>query len=58
MGNYQKIYDTVHSGYVYYIDGYKKYNRSSQTTVIGIKRTALKSAIEQHWSHTSEMVGT
>ena len=47
-----------HSGYLYYIDGYKKWNRSSQTTVIDTKRIALKSAIEWHWSHTSEMVGT
>ena len=30
-----------HSGYLYYIDGYKKWNRSSQTTVIDIKITAL-----------------
>jgi hypothetical protein len=44
----------LHSGYLYYIDGYKKYNRSSQTTVIDIKTTALKNAIEWHWSHTSE----
>ena len=36
------------------IDGYKKWNRSSQTTVIDIKTTAPKNAIEWHWSHTSE----
>ena len=47
-----------HSGYLYYIDGYKKWNRSSQTTVIDIKTTALKNAIEWHWSPTSEMVRT
>ena len=43
-----------HSVYLYYIDGYKKYSRSSQTTVIDIKTTALKNAIEGHWSHMSE----
>ena len=32
----------IHSGYLYYLDGYKKWNRSSQTTVIDIKTTALK----------------
>ena len=32
--------------------------RSSQTTVIDIKITALKNAIEWQWSPTSEMVGT
>ena len=37
-----------HSGYLYYIDGYKKWNRSSQTSVIDIKTTALKNAIEWH----------
>jgi hypothetical protein len=37
-----------HSGYLYYIDGYKKWNRSSQTIVIDIKTTALKNAIEWH----------
>ena len=47
----------THSGYLYYIDGYKKWNRSSQTTVIDIKRTTLKNAIEWHWSHTSEIRG-
>ena len=31
----------LHSGYLYYVDGYKKWNRSSQTTVIDIKTTAL-----------------
>ena len=45
---------SAHSGYLYYIDGYKKWNRSSQTTVIDIKTTALKNAIEWHWSHTWE----
>ena len=29
-------------GYLYYIDGYKKWNRSSQTTEINIKATAPK----------------
>ena len=47
----------IHSGYLYYTDGYKKQNRSSQTTVIDIKITTLKNAIEWHWSPTSEMVG-
>ena len=32
----------------------QKWNRSSQTTVIDIKTTALKNSIEWHWSHTSE----
>ena len=32
--------------------------RSSQTTVKDIKITAIKTAIEWHWSPTSEMVGT
>ena len=41
-----------HSGYLYYIGS------SSQTTVIDIKITALKNAIEWHWSPTLEMVGT
>ena len=31
-----------HSGYLFYIDGYKKWGRSSQTTVIDIKTAALK----------------
>ena len=48
----------MHSGYLCYIDGYKNYSRSSQTTVIDIKRTTLKNAIEWHWFPTSEMVGT
>ena len=47
-----------HSGYLYYIDGYKKKMRSSQTTMIDIKITALKNAIEWHRSPTLEMVGT
>ena len=47
-----------HSGYFYYIDGYKKQMRLSQTTVKDIKITAIKNAIEWHWSPTSEMVGT
>ena len=38
----------LHSGYLYYIDGYKKWNRLSQTTVIDIKITAIKNAIEWH----------
>ena len=54
-----RLFQTLeHSGYLYYIDGYKKQNRSSQTTVIGIKITTLKNAIEWHRSLTSEMVGT
>ena len=44
----------LHRGYFYYIDGYKKWNRSSQPTMIDIKTTAPKNAIELHWSHTSE----
>ena len=32
--------------------------RSSQTTVKGIKVTAIKNAIEWHWSPISEMVET
>jgi hypothetical protein len=32
--------------------------RLSQTTVKDIKITAIKNAIEWHWSPTSEMVGT
>ena len=42
----EQVKSTVHSGYPYYIDGYKKYNRTSQSTVIAIKITALKTAIE------------
>ena len=34
--------ESFHSGYLYYIDGYKKWNRSSQTTVTDIKTPALK----------------
>ena len=31
-----------HSGYLYYIDVYKKWSRLSQTTVIDTKTTAIK----------------
>ena len=54
---HQDINLLAHSGYLYYIDGYKKQNRSCQTIVIDIKRTTLKNAIEWHQSHTSEICG-
>jgi hypothetical protein len=53
-GGSGETYVHTHSGYHYYIDGYKTCNRSSQTTEIDIKTTALKNAIEWHWSQTSE----
>ena len=49
---------SLHNGYFYYIDGYKIKSRSSQTTVIDIKITEIKIAIEWHWSPSLKIVGT
>ena len=55
---------SCHSGYIYYNrllqrgPVTKKWNRSSQITVIDSKTTALKNAIEWHCSHTLGYVGT
>ena len=36
---------------------YRRVQKMEQTTVIDIKTTALKNAIEWYWSHTSDLVG-